>query len=266
MTQSFDIASAQSAHLNFLLGSFISKIEKLPDFTWVYSDIISDSYWNYVTDVHDAAGGDRHFFQQIEDKFRKSARTPCVLVDRQTQSTRASLLQRNGFKPCYADAWMIFEGALPPPCQSSSNIQIRRCDCKEDFRLYLDTFFASYSGASPEEPYGALPRSYGEAFERAFALREARGLHFYLATEGNTTVGIAMLGKQSQAACLYGLGVKPEHRKRGIGEALTHRRLTDTLENGPVPVFLQTEDGSYNQQLFSKFGFRTYAVFDAYTL
>lgn len=259
-----DLAAAQAAHLRFMAESFVSKVEHAPNGTFVMSNIITDSFWSYATHHIGSQETLESFIKTVTERFKSKRRNPCVLINPERDLVLAAALEQAGFERVYEDAWMFYQGArsINPP--GSADISI--CRTQAQFDVFLEVFFSAYSGASPDEPYGALPPEYGLAFQKSFDRRREHGLqHFVLRVDGEPA-GVAMLGLEGQVAGFYALGIKPKFRKRGLAQQLTLHRLSVALQHGAKTIFLQTEAGSYNERLFSKFGFSTKARSIAYAM
>lgn len=263
MNSSDDIKNAQIAHLQFVNGSFVSRVTSDKHGTAVTSDVISDSYWNYIAPSPNAIRESDALINYATNHFRSKSRVPCILVDHGKNQQFVDQLLSHGFTRVYQDAWMFYDRPDYSKRQNSA-AKFSQCESEAEMQTFLSTFFAAYSGASSDEPYGALSPEYGVAFQRSFECRADRGLRHFLMSVAGEVVGCSMLGLKDGIACLYGLGVKPQFRKRGFGEALIAHRVGLALSESAKVIFLQTEHGSYNERLFTKFGFQTRAIYDGY--
>lgn len=259
------IRLAHAAHLRFMNGSFVSSVEKTEFGTLVFSDLIADSYWSYFLPRPGLGEGSDACIEETVLRFKERGRNPCFLVDPKTNSHLSSALAAAGFERGYEDVWMFYEGGLPALPRDPA-VEIAACASQKDFEIFLEIFSLAYAGSSPDEPYGALPPEYAKAFQVSFDRRAGNGLqHFILSYKGRPA-GIGMLGLSADAACLYALGIRPELRKRGLAEHMTAHRLKVALGAKSPLIFLQTETASYNEKLFSKYGFSAAARSAAYVL
>lgn len=92
----------------------------------------------------------------------------------------------------------------------------------------------------PAELQPGLAAAWAGAGEQARA-RNAGSVRLYLAAAGHQPVGTGLLYLDTDGtAGLYGGAVLPDWRGRGIGRALTIRRLTDAFAAGAVRAVVQT--------------------------
>lgn len=105
-----------------------------------------------------------------------------------------------------------------------------------ELEAYIASFMRTYADDEPDPGYGALLR-------RSFQRRDAvwRALHYVARWRGRVVGGATtMLGPGF--AGLYNLVIEPEARRRGLGRALTLRRVRDAQARGVSTIFLQTAD------------------------
>lgn len=78
-----------------------------------------------------------------------------------------------------------------------------------------------------------------------------------VAVSGEQVVGLGMLGKRTGGSWVTRLGVLPEGRRQGVGTALLHGLLDQSLAGGLNEVWLEVIKGNEPaRELFLKFGFR----------
>lgn len=259
---SISFQHARELHHQWLMGSFISNVSKTSKGFFVQSDLITDSFWNYLYSPQITAS----FDSEVADEFRKVGRAPCILADTETSSVVREYLAIRSTK-AFDDSWMCYVGShVHKSAPLPSAALIRKCEEFSDFSGYLQVFFAAYAGNDPKEPYGALPPAYGVAFEQAFALRHQRNLEFWLLMWDAEPVGCAMTARSGSYAGLYGLGTKPSHRGRGVARLLTEFGIKRAYDEGAEFIFLQTEAGSYNERLYRAYGFETFARSEGFVL
>lgn len=161
---------------------------------------------------------------------------------------------------------MFFESA-EPQFAMSENFTIKPVETVEEMKIFIDVFKRSYGGATPDEPYGALPKEYGECIFESFSKpqKDKNTIH-YLGMLGDELVGIATLIYSGEFGCIFNVGTIPNYRKRGIGKALTLNAVADSIKNGAKIVFLQTEQGSFNEKYYTKLGFSAKFIGEGFVL
>jgi len=160
---------------------------------------------------------------------------------------------------------MFYEKSAP---QDSSPVgfSIKQVTTLEEMQVFVDLFDKAHTGA-PDEPYGKLPREYGESLLLFFQHPPTdRTVLHYLGSMNNKPVGYATLIYAGRFAGIYNVGTIPQYRRKGIASALTLRAVTDALKDGVQIVFLITEQRSYNERFYTKLGFTTKFVVRAYVL
>ncbi|MFH1472508.1 MAG: aminopeptidase [Nanoarchaeota archaeon] len=134
-------------------------------------------------------------------------------------------------------------------------------------KLFIDVFHQAYGGATPDEPYGALPKEYGECLINSFTnpLKGKTTIH-YLGLLNGIAVGIATLFYSEKFGCITNVGVVSFQRKKGIGALLTINAIADSIKNKAEIVFLYTEEGSINEKYYQKLGFSTKFIGESFLL
>ena len=102
-----------------------------------------------------------------------------------------------------------------------------------------------------------FPKPPADVFERVVALSHRRQ-RLWIATEGETLLGIVMLSPHSKGGHLENLSVAPSARSAGLGSSLV-QRLLDTLVSENMPMITLT---TRIPDFFESFGFRSLKVLD----
>jgi ribosomal protein S18 acetylase RimI-like enzyme len=98
---------------------------------------------------------------------------------------------------------------------------------------------------SPEEPEAWLPRQ----------ATEVEGVQLFLARgPDGEAIGTAGLRRRVRGAGLFAISVPPEHRGRGIGEALTRHAAQAAFDHGAELVQLQASPDGYG--VYARVGFQ----------
>ena len=115
----------------------------------------------------------------------------------------------------------------------------------------------------------------GDAAGHEVALREAtvtperapEGRWTYLAQAGGVVVGKVDVSIYGGDAWIYGLGIRPECRGRGLGRALLAATLARLEERAPQRVLLEVEARNERAlELYTGSGFQIVATYNYYEL
>ena len=79
---------------------------------------------------------------------------------------------------------------------------------------------------------------------------------FLAAEDGGVTVGFAIMKTYKNEGEIYNIAVSGDHRRRGVGDALMARLLSEAAKRGVDTVFLDVrESNSPARALYKKYGF-----------
>lgn len=155
------LEKAENEHYKFQTGCYFSGSEEIQGALLLWSKI-KDSYWNYATKINIDEDHPEELINKIIDFYKTKNRQPAIYFTPFTKTRNLpDIIGKFGFKSKYKDAWMFFESA-EPQFAMSENFTIKPIETAEEMKIFVDVFRQSYSGATPDEPYGALPKEYGE--------------------------------------------------------------------------------------------------------
>jgi hypothetical protein len=252
------LKDAENLHYKFQMGCYFSGSKKISGATLLWNDRIKDFFWSYATNVNLNEKTLQKSIEKIVSFFKEKGRRPTVYF---TPSTRPrnlpQILERSGFKPKYNDAWMFYERNEPKIAMPQGFV-IKEVKTKAEIKIFVNTLNKSYSGATPEEPYGAIPPEYGKCLYDSFkgSARGIRTIH-YLGILSKKPVALSTLIYSGRFGCIYNIGTIPSFRGKGIGTAITMHTVADAMKNKVRIIFLQTEQGSFNEKYFASLGFST---------
>lgn len=257
----------EKAHYDFQKGIFFTRSRKIKGAELFYNDKIDDSYWNYAAKVSLKSKSLGAFIKTVVDFYSKKKRAPAVYVTPQTEPIDiVEKLTEEGFSLKYNDAWMIYSKNEPNRILMPAGLAIEKVSSKPELKSFIKIFEKVY-GLGASGLYSNLSAGYSEVLEESFSKKsKGRTLVHYLAKINGKPVGCASMIFNKKYAALYSLGVIPEFRRKGIAIALAMRRIEDAKKNGIEKIFLQTEEGSENEKLFERWGFRTSFVGRCYVL
>ena len=258
---------AEDKHYLFQLDCYLSESKKIDGALLVWSDRITDSYWNYATKIDTDERSVPALVNTITKFYKAKNRKPAIYTTPFSRPNNLpELIEKASFKVDSQDAWMFYEGPKPK-VELPDRFAIKKVETLKEMKVFVNIFNRSYGGASPDEPYGALPKEYGDSLLASFSQKtdNVKVINELGMLDG-VPMAIGTMVCSDGFAALYNLGVSPEYRKRGFSEIMSLNRIREAMELGNGVIFLQTEKGSYNERLFAKWGFSTEFVGKGYVL
>lgn len=215
----------------------------------VWSDLITDRYWNFVTSPSDIDGG----LDTKLAKLRARGRRPAVyLTDAEAVHLDASLRQR-GYRLTDREAVLA---STQPPLVSASELDVRAVQSAEEVEDLMAVFVASHANDA-DALYGELDAAYVDALRRSVGRSDTWHYVGYLDEE---PVAIGSMSIWQGLCGLYNGATRPEHRRRGYGTALMQHRVATAFAHGAHAVFMQTVAGEAVERRYLRHGFHTVFV------
>lgn len=257
---------AENEFYKFQMGCCFSGSKKVKGALFLWSKI-KDSYWNYATKINIDEKDSEKLINRIIGFYKTKNRQPAIYFTPFTKTKKLpEFIEKFGFKSKYKDAWMFYEGK-EPKIEMPENFTIKLAKTIEEMKIFVDIFKKSYGGATPDEPYGALPKEYSECIFDSFSKPQiGKSTIHYLGILGDKPVGIATLIYSGEFGCIFNVGTDPNYRKKGMGRVLTLNAVADSIKNGARIIFLQTEQGSFNEKYYNKLGFSTKFIGEGFVL
>lgn len=246
-------------HLHLQKGMYFSEVIQKDKYVIAYSKIIQDNYWNYATLI--SADNIESFSNEIETFFLAHARTPAYYLTSYNHyfNQQENFLINAGYRKEFMDSWMLFDLDQ----KKAINQYIERCDLKfievknlDDMKVFVEVFKNAYSSGSSEDIYGALPEYYYEALFSSFHNKEnGKKVIHLIGYSNDEPVSIATCIAFKQFAGIYNVGTAHKHRKKGFGSITSAAAISNAMAQDSKLIFLQTENGSYVEQFYSKLAF-----------
>ncbi|MFH1233940.1 MAG: GNAT family N-acetyltransferase [Patescibacteria group bacterium] len=253
------LEEAENLHYKFQTECYFSGFKKNQGVLILWNDKIQDFYWNYATKINISEKFFEELIKKIVAFYKAKNRKPAIYFTPFTNPRKLpKLAGKFGFKSAFKDVWMFYEKTAPK-VMMPQNFMIKPVETKKEMKIFVDVFNQSYSGTTSEEPYGTLPKEYGECLLNSFAWQfvqqKDKKVINYLGLFDKKPIGIATLIFSGNLGCIYNVGTIPNYRKKGIGSALTLNAVVDSIKNNAKIVFLQTEKGSFNEKYYTRLGF-----------
>lgn len=223
------LEESENRHYKFQMGCYFSGSKKIRGAFLLWNDKIQDSYWNYATKINIDEESLPELIKKITSFYRAKNRQPAIYLTPFTRPKNLpEITKQFGFKSKFRDAWMFYE-KTEPQVILPQNFIMKQVETGEEMKIFAYIFHQAYGGVTPEEPYGALPKEYGECLFESFSKpqRDKRIIH-YLGILDKRPVGIATLIYSGRFGSIYNVGTIPSYRKKGIGSALTLNAVADS--------------------------------------
>lgn len=224
-----DLERAERAHYRLQAALYLTARRDLEGVSLFASPEIPDREWNHAALVDVAAAAWPARLAEIRRFFDRRGLPPTVVVGPFSRPLDlAARLADAGFAPSFRHDWLFAPNDAPP--EAATDVEIAAVDGEARMDAFIDVFGAVYA----DDPEPGYARALWGSIRRA-------GVVHYLATVEGRPAAVASALYGGGACGLYNLGVLPPYRRRGLGTALTARRLADARRRGDRLVFLQTE-------------------------
>lgn len=183
---------------------------------------------------------------------RRGASEPLLLCDRNAVDGQGYLAHR-GAVLASSEYSMVLEepGNLPAP-DRTEGLVLKKAEDKDASEILRQNRI--YFDADADVP------------EMRPSDEEARGMRIYLAEVQGVPVGKIHLQQGPSGGGIYGLGVLPEHRGRGLGREILLQGAWMLAEAGQTPIILQVATENRTAlNLYQSCGFRLVSVMDYFT-
>jgi len=245
-----EMKKIENVHYKVQQGVFFTGHKEIEGAILYWNGKITDYYWNLAGLIN--AKQPEELIKEAIKFFKNKKRQPTFYIVPWTKPKNfKEILQKTSFKLAYQDAWQVYDG--PQKIDVPANLEIKEVKTKEDMQIFVDVFNKAFSGA-PGDPYGALPKEYGETVFASFGKKFWKNYLVYCNGLPVATGGIAIDG---ECAGIYSIGTDPKFRKKGFGAAIVNFLTKVALENNCKFIFLQTLKGSTNEKFYNKLGFKT---------
>ena len=203
----------EKAHCKVQEKVFFTDSKKISGATLFWSDKITDSFWNYASFIN--AKQSEELIKEVVEFCKSKNRKPAFYLTPWTKPKDFEIvLQSHGFKQAYKDAWQVYAGKQE--LNMPSSLEFREVKTRKEMRIFVDTFNKAFSGA-PGDPYGALPKEYGETVDLTFGKKRWKN---YLVYSSGMPVATGSIAINKDCAGVYSIGTHPDFRKKGFGQGI----------------------------------------------
>lgn len=238
--------------------SLATDIIKLPEATIILNkDLPCEPFLNYAADLNNPKNIPQ-LVKEVEESFEKHGAKPLFSISPYTARELGEYLRGQGYVQEANNGWMFFDPKREVPKYDKEDLEVKLVQNAEEFGEYADVFVEVFSKGEPDDPYKGLSPKWGDLLrERYRKGPDGFSLETYAVSLDDRVVGGAELYWDGEIAYMDGLAVLPKFRKLGVGKALQGTRVKRAKELGAKYICLITEVGSRNEEIFTRFGFKT---------
>ena len=259
-----NIKIMEDFHFNCLQGMYFTKIKPFEQGVFLSSDIIDESYYNYMALVKTNSTSLNELLKQAMDYFSPLERTTSLYIT-PSSDLYCSTIDIPNLQKQYTDAWMVLDSSeILCSYVADKRISISKVDSQSEFSIFVETFYEAYSGDNPDDPYANLSPTYVQSLRNSYSLTDNFGRHHYLARLDGIPVGVATAIESEGVVAIYNVGTVTKYRKSGIGKAVMSKITQDFLDSNLI--FLQTEYGSYVERWYESMGYKTVFLGECYSI
>jgi len=228
------------------VGSSISECIEDKNNIISFSRFVDNIYCNnaYIEDYDDS------LISKYQPYFDKKKLPLVFYVTNETEPRNVEeLLQEKGFRLTGTDAVMVLKTSSK---FTNEDIDIKEVE-KKDEQAYLEIFDEVFCKEG-DDVYSGTSRGYLDVLKFYFKNYPKERRFDYIAYKGDKPVGIAQVKFDEKYALLESIAVLQGFRNKGIIKSIIGdigERFDDKI------VFLSTEEGSVNDEIYKKLGFKT---------
>ena len=243
------------------IGIGITENKEYEKFNIVYSNTISDFYYNYINSVKVCNNIDviellNKAENIINEQYNREFCVALLPTDGYIYDKRDEVFDPNIYECVSNEVWQIYT--------DFENVQNIFTNCKfnitlentTDMELFSNEMYDSYVTGDDDDPYGDLDLAYKEAYKNFKKNSDRIEQDFFIIKNKNEVVGVVQDAYDEEIFGIYCLAIKSSYRNKGIGKEVIKQLLKRCKELNKKIAFLQTEKGFYPEQIYNKLGFK----------
>lgn len=242
-----------------LTGMFFSEYKIEDKGTLVFSDVVEDTGWNFVTfldldNIEDFENQIKIWKKEFQGRNRRLA--ICVSNTANITKKIKDILENEYIKQ-YTDSWMILKDNKFASCKMYGNCKVERIDKNLQKEIFINTYVTSRQSVLEGDFMEKMPECYKVALNNSFDYRGDYQYERYLIWLNDEPIGMGVAVIKDKMAGIYGIGIYAEHRKNGYGTVLMNGIISDLQKRGLEKIYLITEVDTYVEKWYRKWGFET---------
>lgn len=211
-------------------GFYIDKIFNKNNHVIAYSEKVTDVDCNYITNL---AVKDKEEFNSmhktIKDEMDNLKRRVCYIISPLNEilyNNRKDFFESNLFQEINNEVWQIFDdfdNLENMKKYGDLNVELVKASDMKKFAIINDE---CVSTGDKEDPYGSLDKGYIDIYENYVESANSKyKREFYFVKLKDEIVGVTVSVYGDGICGIYGLAIKKEYRKHGIGKEVLRQQL-----------------------------------------
>lgn len=211
-------------------GFYIDKIFNKNNHVIAYSEKVTDVDCNYITNL---AVKDKEEFNSmnktIKDEMDNLKRRVCYIISPLNEilyNNRKDFFESNLFQEINNEVWQIFDdfdNLENMKKYGDLNVELVKASDMKKFAIINDECFST---GDKEDPYGSLDKGYIDIYENYVESANSKyKREFYFVKLKDEIVGVTVSVYGDGICGIYGLAIKKEYRKHGIGKEVLRQQL-----------------------------------------
>lgn len=241
------------------LGFQFDGTDDFEEYRIVYHNKIKDYWYNFITDIKASFKED---FDKIildaSDKMKARNRDVIIAILPYMQEiyNHREIFFDYSYELVSNEVWQIFDNFEKLDNIKTNCLLNLKLEKTNDMKLYSEEMIKAYQTRDKDDPYGDLDSIYKEVYEDYKKQENQYTNEFYFAKVNDEIVGITSGVHDNEVYGIYGLAVKKEFRRKGIGKEIIKQQLRMCKDKKLKLAFLQTEEGYYPADTYRKLGFK----------
>lgn len=242
-------------------GFYIDKVFNKNNYVITYSEKVTDFDCNYITNLVVKCKEEFNSINKtIKDEMSNLNRKVCYIISPVNDilyNNRKDFFDAHSFKEINNEVWQIFDdfdNVENMKKYGNLNVELVKANDMKKFAIINDECFST---GDKEDPYGSLDKGYIDIYENYKESANSKyKREIYFVKLHDEIVGVTVSVYGDGICGIYGLAIKKEYRKHGIGKEVLRQQIKICKDRNVDIVFLQTEEGFYPAETYRKFGFK----------
>ena len=204
-------------------------------------------YWNHLTCFPQDNKIETDIIKEAEKFFNKKNKNPCLYAVSEKEMSAP-----DDYITYFTDSWMF---KPDKELRKETEIDLELVTNSVQLERFVELMYKTHSDEL-DDVYSGLSKEYGKQLKRKYDSNfEFCETNFYILKKYGENIGHRLIVDDGRDAMLTTLGILPEFRGKGNGRDAFYESLNllDDRDN----IFLQTEAGTENEELFDNLGFNT---------
>ena len=242
-------------------GFYIDKILNKNNYVITYREKVTDFDCNYITNI---SVKDKAEFCNIQKNIKEQMsnlnRKVCYIISSSNEfiyNNRKVFFDEYSFEEIKNEVWQIFDdfdNIENMKKYGIFNVELVKTYDMKKFAIINDECFST---GDKEDPYGSSDKGYIDIYENYKENANSKySREFYFVKVDEKIVGVTVSVYGDGICGIYGLAIKKEYRKNGIGKEVLRQQLKICKSKNVDIAFLKTEEGHYPAEMYRKFGFK----------